>query len=145
MPNLHDIVQYNSNSAQKGYIFKTCIYGISNSYVIRHFDGPMHAYNSTKASIKDNIAAVDTNRCAGTISATKGSTTITGTGTDFTGELAAGAIIACNCCQHTVVSIESATSLTVAAGVMEDLVNKDFICVAASQAEADAHTALRNA
>jgi hypothetical protein len=55
---------------------------------------------------------LDPGSLTGTVEVTNGSATVTGTGTNFTGELAVGRIISINLVHYAVKSIESDTSLT---------------------------------
>jgi hypothetical protein len=113
--NMGDIVQCENNTAQKAYICRDKILGVTNSYVICFFDGPMKNMTDKQQAFFGNQCGcyiIDNTQLTGTVSV-NASITVVGTGTTFTTDYMVGDKIIIGKYQRVVSSIADNTHLDV--------------------------------
>lgn len=114
--NIGDILQCSTNTAQKAYVCREKILGVANSYVVCYFDGPIKTTTDKQQAYFGNECGcyeLDTTPLTGTVSTTSASTTVSGSGTTFTGDYTVGDKIIIGRNQRVVSSITNDTELVV--------------------------------
>jgi hypothetical protein len=116
MYEIGDIVRLIETPEQLGYVCRTSLLGSCCSFGICPFEGPVYPAGLGMKGIfgpRTFEWELDTSELTGTVSTTKNSSTVQGTGTLFTTEYSVSDKIIVGMWEKVIVSIESDTELTV--------------------------------